>query len=108
MVASTEWDTRLLDEAAAIVEAEWMRLLQNQSARELEPAERPSVRRVAPPRHARAGVTTTELPPAGDPVLRDPGARRPRRRPAMTVWPTQRSPPSTRGVPRKDAGDERR
>ena len=98
MAPDTAWATRLLDEAAAIVEAEWMRVQQDEALWEREladllaemPAPRP-----APP---RVGVTTTGRRRSGHPM---PEHRRrwPKRRwPTTPVWATQRSPPAYPGA----------
>ena len=42
MATSTAWATSLLDEAAAIVEAEWMRLQQDEALWERELADLPA------------------------------------------------------------------
>ena len=89
MAPDTAWATRLLDEAAAIVEAEWIRLQQDEALWEREladllaemPAPRP-----APP---RVGVTTTEHARSGQPMP-EHGRR----------WPTPRQcPPCRYGLP---------
>ena len=97
MATDTQTVESVLDMAAAIVEAEWMRLEHDEDlwgeVADLF-AEMPAPRSCRP----RAGVATTELrrpgptPPAG--ALR----WAPRNRPAMQVWATQRSPPRRDGV----------
>ena len=98
MVTNTLWATSLLDEAAAIVEAEWIRLQQDEDLalweREVADlsAEMPAPRPCPP----RVSVTTTQRRWPGEPL---PGDRRrwpTRRWPPMLVWATQRSPPSDR------------
>jgi hypothetical protein len=95
MATDTQTTTVLLDEAAAIVEAKWMRLEQ-QLWREVGDVftEMPAPRSHPP----RAGVATGQLrrsgPPRPDTLRRWPR----RRRPAMRVWATQRSPPPDLGV----------
>ena len=93
MATNSGWVVSLLDEAAAIVEAEWMRL-QDEALWEEEvadlcadlPAPRP-----APPRTRRAATIGR---PRSCPSMRDDRRRWPTwRRPAMPVWATQRSPP---------------
>ena len=83
-----------LEEAEAIVEAEWLRLHGN-GARSLQPVEcdRPAPALVS----ARSEVPAQQQPPRCPSVAH--GLRYPRRRrPATAVWPTQRSPPSTVGT----------
>jgi len=84
----------LLDEVAAIVEAEWIRLQQDEALWEEEvaglfadlPAARP-----APPRTRLAG---TPAGPWSCPSMPDDRRRGPTwRPPAALVWATQRSPP---------------
>jgi hypothetical protein len=98
MAPDTAWATILLDEAAAIVEAEWIRLQQDEALWEREladllaemPAPRP-----APP---RVSVTTTGRRRSGQPTP-DHHRRWPTRRwPAVPVRATQRSPPAYPGV----------
>ena len=94
MATNTQWATSLLDEAAAIVEAEWMRLQQDQALCERAvadlvaemPAPRPGARRV--------GITTTQRRWPGQPMPDDRRRSPTRRWPPMPVWATQRSPPS--------------
>ena len=108
MATDTAWVTSLLDEVAAIVEAEWMRLQQDEALWERElahllcemPAPRPG-----PP---RVGVTTTQPRWSGQPMPDDRGRWPTRRRPATPVWATQRSPPSRRGVLLKGTVGQRR
>jgi hypothetical protein len=98
MATNTQWAASLLDEAAAIVEAEWMRLQQDEALWEREiadllaemPAPRPS-----PP---CVGATTTARRRSGQPMPDDRRRRPTRRWPPMPVWATQRSPPSQPGV----------
>ena len=98
MAPDTLWATSVLDEAAAIVEAEWIRLQHDEALWEREladllaelPAPRP-----APP---RVGVTTSRRRRAGQPMP-DRDRRWPRWRwLAVPVWATQRSPPPDPGV----------
>ena len=98
MATNTLWATSLLDEAAAIVEAEWIRLQQDEDLALWEcevadlSAEMPAPRPCPP----RVGVTTTQRRWPGQPL---PGDRRRwlmRRWPPMLVWATQRSPPWNR------------
>jgi hypothetical protein len=94
MATNTGWAMSLLDEAAAIVEAEWMRLQQDDSLWEREVADLFSEMPAPRPGPPRVGATTTHWRCSGQPK---PDVRRrcaPRRWPAMPVWATQRSPPS--------------
>ena len=91
MATNTQWATSLLDEAAAIVEAEWMRLQQDEALWEREIAE-PSDEMPAP---LAAGVTTAQTRWSGQPMPED-RRRWPTRRRPLPVWATQRSPPSPR------------
>ena len=93
MATNSVWADSLLDEAAAIVEAEWMRL-QDEALWEEEvtdlftdmPAPRP-----APP---GTRVTATTERRWSRHSMPDDRRRWPtRRRPATPVWATQRSPP---------------
>ncbi|MDT5304025.1 MAG: hypothetical protein QOG79_7561 [Mycobacterium sp.] len=95
MATDTARATSLLDEAAAIVEAEWMRLEQD-LWREVADlfAEMPAPRSSPP----RVGVATTQRRRSGPPLPDTPRRWAPRRRPAMPVWVTQRSPPPDPGV----------
>jgi hypothetical protein len=99
------WVESLLDDAAAIVEAEWVRL-QDEARWEDEvadlctdlPAPRP-----APPR-TRVTATTARL--RSCPSRPDDRRRWPTwRGPAAPVWATQRSPP-LRLVPLKDTAGQ--
>jgi hypothetical protein len=95
MATDTQWVTNLLDEAAAIVEAEWIRLRQDRAQRERGVADLFSellAPRRSPP---RVGVTTTQCGRSG-PMPEDCGGRPARRWPPMQVWATQRSPPPSR------------
>ena len=92
MAATSGWVEGLLDEAAAIVEAEWMRL-RDEALWEDEVtdlcADLPAPRR-APP-STRVSATTARL--RSCPSMPD-GRRWPTwRGPATPVWATQRSPP---------------
>lgn len=98
LAPDTLWATSLLDEAAAIVEAEWIRLQQDEALWERELAdllaEMPAPRPVPP----RVGVTTTGRRRSGHPMP-DHRPRWPTRRWSPTpVWATQRSPPADPGV----------
>ena len=96
MTTSTQWATSLLDEAAAIVEAEWMRLQQDEALWERELADRLSEMPAPRPGPARDGVTTTARRWSGKPMPDDRGRWPTRRWPPMQVWATQRSPPPGR------------
>ena len=98
MTTNTAWATSPLDEAAAIVEAEWIRLQQDEALWERELADLLSEMPAPRPGPARVGATTTARRRSGQPMPHD-GRRCPtRRRPATPVWATQRSPPSSPGV----------
>jgi hypothetical protein len=94
MAPDTLSATSLLDEAAAIVEAEWVRVQQDEALWERELAEMPAPR----PGPPRVGVTTTRRRRSGHPMP-DHRRRWPKRRwPHTPVWATQRSPPANPGV----------
>ena len=103
MATDTQWATSVLDEAAAIVEAEWLRLQHDEALWEREvadlfselPAPRPSPRPV--------GVTTAWRRWSGHPVPEDRRRWPTRRWPPMPVWATQRSPPADPDVVLKGA-----
>ena len=95
MATSTAWATSLIDEASAIVEAEWKRLQQDEALWEREladlaelPAPRPG-----PP---RVGVSTTTRRWPGPPRPDDRRRWPTRRWPATPISATQRSPPPGR------------
>lgn len=90
MVTSTAQTTSLLDEASAILEAEWIRLQQDESLWERELADLHSPRPALP----RVGVTTAARPLPGPLWPADSRRCATRRPPAKPVWATQRSPPS--------------
>ena len=92
MASTTAWATSLLDEAAAIVEAEWMRLQQDEALWECELADLPADLPAPLPGPPRVGATTT-APWSGPPMPGDRGRWPTRRWPATPVWATQRSPP---------------
>ena len=98
MATSTAWASSLLDEAAAIVEAEWIRLQQDEALWERELADLPADHPAPRPGPPAVGVTTTRPRRPGQPRRTD--RRRPpvRPRPATPVWATQRSPPREPGV----------
>ncbi|MDT5315815.1 MAG: hypothetical protein QOE74_4835 [Mycobacterium sp.] len=101
----------VLDEAAAIVEAEWLRLTRDEDQWERELAEFLAELSAIRRRPTRNGNTTAAL---GRPVAALPPARRSatwrsRRSPAPTALATQRSPPAaTSGTTLKDVLDQRR
>ena len=96
MTTNTAWATSLLDEAAAIVEAEWMRLQQDEALWERELADLLSEMPAPRPGPARDGVTTTARRWSGQPMPDHRGRWPTRRWPPMPVWATQRSPPPGR------------
>ena len=98
MATNTAWVTSLLDEAAAIVEAEWMRLQQDEALWEREVADLFAEMPAPRPGPPRVGVTTTQRRWSGQPMPDDRRRWPTRRRPATPVWATQRSPPSGPGV----------
>jgi len=93
VATSTAWATSLLDEAAAIVEAEWIRLQQDVALWERELADLPADLPAPRPGPPRAGATTTALRRSGQPMPDDRGRWPTRPWPATPVWATQRSPP---------------
>ena len=98
MATDTQRAIDLLEEASAIVEVEWMRLQQDEALWESEFADLQSEMPAPRPAQPRVGVATTERRWSGQPTPKDGVGRAPRRRPAMPVWPTQRSPPSDVGI----------
>ncbi len=97
MATSTVWAESLLDEASAIVEAEWIRLQLDEALGERELAG-PFAELLAPrPGAPRVGVTTTtpRCPGSSEPARG--GRWRMRRWPVTPVRPTQRAPPSPPG-----------
>jgi len=98
MVTATRWVSTVVDEAAAIVEAEWMRLEQDEQLCACEIAgllaELPAPR----PYRLRSGVATVQRRCSGDPQPQQPRPGGPRRWPAPHVWATQRSPPGHAGL----------
>jgi hypothetical protein len=95
MVTDTRGATSLVEEAAAIVEAEWIRLQQDEALWESEVAdlrsEKPAPRRAAPP---HVGVATIPRRRSVRPMPDDRHGWSAWQWPATPVWPTQRSPPS--------------
>jgi hypothetical protein len=96
MATSTAWAPSLIDEASAIVEAEWIRLQQDEALWERELADLSAELPAPRPGPARVGVTTTERrwPRSSMPANIRPWPTR--RWPATLVLATQRSPPSPR------------
>lgn len=86
----------VIDEAAAIVEAEWMRLIGDDGSCGPAAADLPAARRV--PLSLRVLTREWRMQRPGRAVE----SRRcpPARRRATRVWPTQRSPPVRRRSPR--------
>ena len=95
MATTTAWVTSLLDEAAAIVEAEWIRLQQDEALWERELADLAADLPAPRPGPPRVGVTATQPRWSGQPMPDDRRRWPTRRRPATPVWATQRSPPSS-------------
>jgi hypothetical protein len=93
MAPDTQWATSVLDEAAAIVEAEWIRLQLDEALGEREPADLRAEMPAPRPRPPRLGFTTIGRRRSGQPM---PDHRRwsTRRWLAVPVWATQRSPPA--------------
>jgi hypothetical protein len=92
MATDTQTATALIDEATAIVEAEWMRLQQEEEDLWCEVADLFAEMPAPRPRPPRTGVTI-QLQRPGQPL---PANRRrwpPRGWPARKIWATQRSPP---------------
>ena len=96
-MTNTQLATSLLDEAAAIVEAEWMRLQQDEALWERELADLAADLPAPRPGPPRVGVTTTRRR-SGQPMPDDRRRWPARRWPATPVWATQRSPQCAPGV----------
>ena len=97
MATDTQWATSLLDEAAAIVEAEWIRLQQNEALWQRELADLAADLPAPRPGPPRVGVTTTTARRrSGQPMPEDRRRGPTRRWPPTPIWATQRSPPSRR------------
>ena len=94
MATDTAWATSLLDEAAVIVEAEWMRLQQDVALWERAVADLFS--EMPAPRPGPPRVTTTARRRCGPPTPHEHRRWPARPWPATPVWATQRSPPSPR------------
>jgi hypothetical protein len=109
MATNTAWAISLLDEAAAIVEAEWIRLQQDEALWERDIADLSAEMPAPRPGPPRVSVTTT-VRRRSDPPMPDDWRRWPTREwPATPVWATQRSPPSARAsVVLKGAVGQRR
>jgi hypothetical protein len=96
MAPDTAWATILLDEAAAIVEAEWIRLQQDEALWERELADLLAEVPAPRPTPAHVGVTTGQHRRSGHPMP-DYRRRWPTQSwPTTPVWATQRSPPADR------------
>ena len=93
MATHTAWATSLLDEATAIVEAEWMRLQQDEALWERELADLSADLPAPRPGPPRVGATTTARRWPRPPLPHDQHWWPARRWPATPVWATQRSPP---------------
>jgi hypothetical protein len=94
MATNSVWVDSLLDEAAAIVEAEWIRLLQDEALWEEEVAD--LCTDMPAPRTALGRgrlAATTARPWSGHSMPDDRRWWPTWRRPATPVWATQRSPP---------------
>lgn len=95
MTLDIQWDSSLLEEAAAIVEAEEIRLRQDEAPWECEPAT-PPVEGTAPrARPPRVGALTCTRRRRGPPIPDGPRRLITRPRLPVPVWATQRSPPTT-------------
>lgn len=95
MATNTIWATSLLDEAAAIVEAEWIRLQQDEALWEREFADTSDLPAPRPCPPCVVVATATYRRP-GPPTPADPRGCPIRRVPATPIWATQRSPPAPR------------
>jgi hypothetical protein len=107
MAISTQWAISLLDEAAAIVGAEWIRLQQDEALWERELADLLAETPAPRPGPTRVGITTACRRWPGQP--RPDGRRRcpPGRWLPVPVWATQRSPPSPQCVLKCTVGQGR-
>ncbi|QRY46009.1 hypothetical protein JVX93_03725 [Mycolicibacterium boenickei] len=93
MTLDIQWDSSLLEEAAAIVEAEEIRLRQDEALWECELAS-PPVEGTAPrARPPRVGALTCTRRHTCPPIPDGPRRWITRPRLAVPVWATQRSPP---------------
>ncbi len=103
----TEVAEAALNQAEAIVEAEWMRLQQHDNPRGLELAESCAEMPAARSDPPRVGtLTTTQRPPTE--YWGDGNGWSGRWWPAPPVWATQRSPPPGRGSLPEVFVDQRR
>ena len=93
MATNTAWATSVLDEAAVIVEAEWMRLQQDEALWECELADLPADLPAPRPGPPRVGATITARRWPSQPLPHDRHWWPARPWPATPVWATQRSPP---------------
>jgi hypothetical protein len=99
VATNTQWaNTCVLDEAAVIVEAEWIRLQQDEPLWERELADLAADLPMPRPGPPRVRVTTTARRRSGQPMPDDRRRWPARRWPATPVWATQRSPPCAPGV----------
>jgi hypothetical protein len=96
MAATTAGASSLLDEAAAIVEAEWICRQQDEALPERELADLPADLPAPRPGPPRVVVTATARRWPRPPTPADRRRWLTRRWPATPVWATQRSPPSPR------------
>jgi hypothetical protein len=97
MTTFTQLTPAALDEAAAIVEAEWMRL-QRQGAVSVEghfaePAESPAPHMCRP--RIAIGVACVRRP--GPPPVREVSTQLTPKEPRLQIWATERSPPAGEG-----------
>ncbi len=93
MATRTLWAVDPLEEAAAIIEAEWMRVLRDRPAAAHDVADVPADEPSRQPIRDRLRIATDQLPQRL-PVPCDRNGWLRRRRGALPVWPTQRSPPA--------------
>jgi hypothetical protein len=98
VATNTQWATSVLDEATAIVEAEWMRLQQAHAPGEREVADLLAEMPAPRPGPARVGVTTAQPRWPGQQMPDHRGWCPTRRSVPMPVWATQRSPPAGAAV----------
>jgi hypothetical protein len=103
----TQWATSLLDEAAAIVEAEWIRLQQDEDLWEREFADLLAETPAPRPAPSRVGITTACRRWPGQPRPDDRRRCPPGRWLPAPVWATQRSPPSSRCMVKCTVGQGR-
>ena len=96
MATNTLWVSSLRDEAAATVEAEWIRLQQDEDLALWESEVADLSDEMAAPRPClpRVNVTTTQRRWPAQPLPDDRRKWLARPWPPMPVWATQRSPPS--------------